>query len=134
MKSYLYLLVISLAFFSCKRKEVSFTPLNQYENIDTVYSEDKVFINKQLLYIINNYNDGDEALKAMDSCAKVVAGTSPKGFTNFSIIFYKSSDMTNVSHLKETPRDIDRYSQENDMMLSYDWVNGKFMGRSYLHH
>jgi len=133
MKKYFYIIVISLACFSCNRKEVSFISLKQFDRTDTTFSNNEVHINSRLHYIIDDYNESDQALKAMDSCAKAVAGTKPKDFTNFTIVFYKSSDMTNVLHLKSNPRDIDRYSQENDMMYSYKWVDGKFIGRLYLH-
>jgi adenine specific DNA methylase Mod len=133
MRKYFYILAISFGCFSCKREKISFTPLTQYENIDTAYSNNTIYTSKWLYYIINNYNDSDETLKAMDSCVNVVVGANPEKFRNFTIVFYKASDITNVQHLKDNPSDIDRYSQDNDMMFSYKWENGKFMGRSHLY-
>lgn len=133
MRKYFFILAISYGCLSCKREKISFIPLTQYNSIDTIYSNNDTFITKRLYYIINNYYESDETFSSIDSCVKVVAGTNPKQFTNLSIVFYKASDVTNVLHLKNNPRDIDRYSQENDLMFSYKWENGKFMGRTHLH-
>lgn len=132
MKNYFYIIFVSLCLVGCKKKKVSFVSLTQFETIDTVFVNNEMNINKQLLYLINDYNDSDETSKLVDSCAYAVAGKNPAKFTNFKIIFYKVSDITNISHLRDNPRDIDRYSQEHDMLYSYDWINGKFAGKSYM--
>jgi hypothetical protein len=129
MKNYLYFIGLAVCFYSCTGKQVKFTPLTQFNHTDTVFVSGKMQFNRTVTYIINDYRDNKETLKAMDSCAKVVAKNEFKGFTYFGVIFYKSSDITNVAHLKENPRDIDRYSQENDMLFYYVWLNGKFYER-----
>ncbi len=131
MRKYFCILITLLIYFSCKNKEISFIALNQFDNVDTIYSQGHTFINKQLYYIVDNYHDGDQVVMAIDSCAKAVAGENIGKFTTYTIIFYKSSDVTNVLNLKKNPRDIDRYSQENDLLFAYKWVNGKFAGKSY---
>ncbi|WP_165585923.1 hypothetical protein, partial [Pedobacter nototheniae] len=46
------------------------------------------------------------------------------------ITFYKASDITNLSHLKENPRDLYRYSLDNDMIYEYWWSGHVFLGRT----
>ena len=125
------LFLIFLLFHSCKQEKISFIELKQFNLIDTSYLNKEWVINKHVNYIVKNYRNNTKTLKAMDSLVFSLAGDEPKNFTNYNITFYKYSNITNVNHLKDNPRDLDRYSQMNDKVYRYCWINGKFIGRSY---
>jgi hypothetical protein len=46
------------------------------------------------------------------------------------MMFYKESEYTNEKALKKNPRNLYRYSQQNDWIFTYTWCNGTFMGRT----
>lgn len=41
------------------------------------------------------------------------------------MVFYKRSSVTTIENIIANPRIIDRYSQDNDLIFSYEWVHGK---------
>jgi hypothetical protein len=102
------------------------TLLSFQENVikDQGYDQKNYRLLDLNLDTIKNVNGS--VINAIDSCAKALAGENIIKYSNLSIIFYKRSDVTNKAHLKENPRDIDRYSQDNDMIFIYKWSMGKF--------
>jgi len=52
-------------------------------------------------------------------------------FSQIGLSFYKESKITNEKNLRDNPRDLDRYSQENDLLWVYNWNKEKsFMTRT----
>ena len=122
-KIWLFLAIVAFL-YSCKREEVSFVMLKQYESLDSIRTGNEIYIVKHYSVVVNNYREDDKVTASIDSFAHVLMGSKPYKYVNLSIVFYKSSDVTNVEHLKENPRDIDRYSQDNDMIYVYEWSKG----------
>ena len=75
-------------------------------------------------YVIENYRDNSYCNKIIDSMAHVLGNASNKNLSSYGLFFYKKSDITNVVHLAENPKDLDRYSYENDLVFWYYWSDG----------
>lgn len=48
-----------------------------------------------------------------------------EGLTQASYAFYKESTITNEINLMKNPRDLDRYSQSDDLLLVYEWFSNQ---------
>jgi hypothetical protein len=83
-------------------------------------------------YLISGYEDSQEFEIKLDSFACNFKDSTYTKYDQYSKIFYKKSEFTNNEHIQKNPRDIDRYSQENDLQYSYTWHKGQFIGK--LHH
>lgn len=81
-------------------------------------------------YIIENYKNNNYSINQVDSFAHYLGRIKKESCNSFTITFYKASDITNLIHLKENPRDLDRYSQNNDEIYDYRWSNGIFLGKT----
>lgn len=120
-----------MTYVTCTHKQISFEEITKLRSVDTSYSANGATTIKQIAIIVNNYQSRDEIKKAIDSFAFAKAKNYKDGFNDVLLIFYKASKITNKAHLKENPRDLDRYSENNDMLFTYAWQNGKFKGKRY---
>lgn len=130
MKRNIWLFCLSVcALCACKEKEIRFVPLTQFDYVNKSFDNGKQIVDKRLNFIIVDYSDNKKTTLLIDSFALKTAGDDFKNYTNYSLTFYKYSNITNIEHLKANPRDIDRYSQDNDMIFDYNWSDGKFLLR-----
>lgn len=72
-----------------------------------------------------NYNDHFFSAFAAKRVTEI---DSP--FKDIHIIIYKKSSITNIEHLSKFPRDLDRHSQNNDML--YIFSTSTFGNRIYM--
>ncbi len=125
------IILVSCLLVSCEKKYPKFESLNQFNSVDTIQQNGRSFITKQLNFIVKDYSNSEEAKKAIDAFAMEQVKNSEKGIT-YLLVFYKYSEITNVNHLKAYPRDIDRYSQDNDMIFTYRWLDGKLESKTVI--
>ncbi len=50
-------------------------------------------------------------------------------YSEYFILFYKMTDVTNNENIKKNPRDLIRYSQSNDFLYQYKWYNSRFLSK-----
>ena len=86
-------------------------------------------ISTTVVYIMENYRDNSYCNRMVDSMAHALGNASDKNLHSYTLLFYKKSNITNVAHLVENPKDLDRYSYENDLVFDYYWSAGHFMWR-----
>jgi hypothetical protein len=96
---------------------------------DFKYIEELTFLEKK--YKIENKScntriyviDKNVPLKSIDTLVsnfvRVIKDTISKNYDQVGLVFYKKSKITNKVHLLQNPRDLDRYSQEKDMLWTY---------------
>lgn len=113
---------------SCSQKPLQFIPLSQFDKVDTSITKGR-FTLKYRNFIVEYYRDNETSLAAIDSFVNLNIDTNYTKYENYIYVFYKSSDVTNVDHLKSDPRDLDRHSQQNDWIYTYTWSRGTFLGR-----
>lgn len=108
-----------------KQQQLTFISFRPPEKVDSATAK-----NSHLQYfIIRGYSDNRESLKQVDSFAKKTRSADYVDYPQYELIFYKESGQTNVDNIAKNPRVIDRYSQDNDMVLTYTWSHGKFISR-----
>ncbi|MEI6569627.1 MAG: hypothetical protein WCR20_23320 [Verrucomicrobiota bacterium] len=88
---------------------------------DTIISENKISTYFSKIYIVDkNISEANQ-----DSIIKTFVLIEKKRLKvtadQIDFIFYKESNITNEVHLKKFPKDLDKYSQDNDMVWSFRW-------------
>lgn len=66
-------------------------------------------------YLVENYKDNSDCDSAIVNFVK--AQKRDTAYKSEYFTFYRLSDITNEAHLKENPRDLDRYSADNDLLF-----------------
>ena len=125
-------IVLFLALHGCSHSQskISFEELTMFGHTDTSIDLGKTRIVKARFYIIEGFRDTKEVEKKIDSFVNKNKDPNLSHYTQFTMVFYKKSSITNIEHLAAHKRDLDRYSQNNDLVYSYYWTDGgKFRER-----
>ncbi|WP_316738541.1 hypothetical protein [Pedobacter aquatilis] len=130
-KSYYIFVLLLISVVACNTTEskLTFAPLDQTNYRDTVRGQNDSIHNVRLkLYTVKGFKNSEKNYATVDSFAKAIAKSEPqlKNLYTYQIIIYKVSSKTNSGWLKNNPRDLVRYSQDHDLILSYTWNSGKF--------
>lgn len=89
---------------------------------DTIKTDSSLYINSFRYFIIKEKN----LKKLKDSAFLPFVDTMNRnGITQAGFLFYKESNKTNAQNLKENRKDLDRYSQQNDLLFEYLWVSNQ---------
>ena len=107
-------------------KTISIVAFEILNYSDTMILSDKTLFNKGENYLIKNYSESIKTENYIDSFVKRNRDASLTKYDNYSIIFYKESKKTNIENITKRPRDLDRYSQDQDLLFIYRWTNGKY--------
>lgn len=111
------------------KKPLSIIPLNMLNHVDTIVDRGKTVKHKADFYLVQGYRDNKTTQDYIETFVQKNRDTTLKHNTNYSIIFYRESKQTNTQNIIANPRVIDRYSQNNDQIYSYSWMNGQFLAR-----
>jgi len=106
-----------------------FIPVKELLDIDTTMFKGKTNIHKQEVYFIDHYRDDSLAVKTIDSFVNKNKDPLLQTYGGYSVTFYKLSDETNIINIIANPKVIDRYSNQNDLLYSYKWLQGMFLDR-----
>ncbi len=107
---------------SCQYQRLEIVPLSIFNNSDTTLKINDTMIFKGYTYIVKNYRDNSETGKTIDSFVYTIKDTSFKNKTSVVITFYRESAITNSEHLSKNKRDLDRYSNKNDVIYTYSRI------------
>lgn len=115
--------------FACKaKKNINFVPLHQFDNNSKIDDgAGKILLIKSRVYIVKNHIPEYES--KIDSFAYSLVTPAIDTVDSFQLIFYKASSKTNEEYLKNNPRSLVRYSQDNDLICYYSWGKGRFMSK-----
>ena len=120
---------MSLATLGCEDSKPNIVPLKQFDSEGKIIIKDYVSLDKDENFIIQNYKDLEDIEAKVDSIALSKWDSTIAKYDNYSIVFFKESDETNIEALRDNPRNMYRYSQERDMIYWFRWSKGKFMGK-----
>lgn len=83
------------------------------------------------IYLVNNYNEGrnKELIHLMDSIA-CVENQKDIGYDLFGIYVMRYSSVSNLENWRIFPKDLDRGSISNDLVLTYHWRRGVLTDKS----
>ena len=129
MRCRLFFFLVAALLCSCSQKPLQFVALTQFDRVDTSLTKGNRPTLRYYNFIVENYRDNDASSESIDSFVNAKVDTNFMNYENYILVFYKSSDKTNIEHLKEDPKDLDRYSQQNDWIYTYTWSRGLFLGR-----
>jgi len=115
---------------SCQYQRLEIVPLSIFNNSDTTLKVNDTMIFNGYTYIVKNYRDNSETEKTIDSFVYAMKDTSYKKRTSVVITFYRESAITNLEHLSKNKRDLDRYSNKNDIIYTYSrtYYGNKYAG------
>lgn len=79
-------------------------------------------------YIVSGYINSPPTDSSIKEYVRKSIDTIKGKYDCITLAFYKKSDNTNEAHLKKFPKDLDRYSQRNDLLWQYTWYkNGNVL-------
>lgn len=78
-------------------------------------------------FLVKNYENNLRSDSVIEEFTKTYKDPTWQKYNSYQMVFYKESIITNDTSIKMHPRNLDRYSQENDWIFSYDWSNGKLI-------
>jgi hypothetical protein len=104
--------------------------INSFSNrVDTLVTGKDTIITKQESFLVENFIDNSESEYFIDSFVQTHLKSIDKVTSDYLITFYKQTSKTNLENLRNNPRDLDRYSQQHDLIYQYSWSKGKFLSR-----
>ena len=98
--------------------------------VDTLISNEKTYIYKTDAYIVDGYKNTQLDEMKIDSFVCKAKDSYKNSYSYFIILLYKKSKITNNEYISNNPRDLDRYSQENDFLYDYRWEEGRFLNKT----
>ena len=120
------LLFVTFVLISCNdsiNEKVFIESFYVINHIDSSEDRGKMLISKSDNFLIHEFKRNKLIKAYLDSFVAKNKGINPRSYSQYSMIFYKYSSITNNEHIKNNPRDLDRYSQENDRVYGY-FFNG----------
>ncbi len=127
-KLFLLSSIIVLSQCGISQKRLIFESIPYLNRIDSLISKDTV-ITKQESFLVENFIDNSETEGLVDKFVQTHIKSNDIVTIDYLITFYKKSAKTNLENLKKNPRDLDRYSQQHDLIYQYSWSKGKFIAR-----
>lgn len=125
---------ITLFHSSCQPKndpnDMKFSLFNPACWVDTLINNDETYIYKVSSYLVTDFQNTPPHEAKIDSFVCSIQDSTWALYSQYLILIYKKSKYTNNEHIKNNPRDLDRYSQENDFLYQYGWVNGAFYSKT----
>jgi hypothetical protein len=89
--------------------------------IDTIQNNNQIHTYKIVSYLIEGYQNTALFEEQIDSFVCSIQDSTWLLYDECNILFYKKSKYTNNEHIQEAPRDLYRYSQDNDFLYQYRW-------------
>src|SRR5438046_1429759 len=78
---------------------------------DTLHDSQGIHLYKTNNFLIRNYTTDNKSFQtSLESFVKKNTPSDLSAYTNYKMVFYKESKITTPAHLKDNPRDLDRYS------------------------
>jgi hypothetical protein len=126
------MLLFGCTLYGCAQQKEPMTirPFAFLNHIDTTIDmKGQKQLAKFEYFIANHFDYSKEATESLDQWVQKNKAADAGNFIQYTVYVYKKSSVTNEEHLKENPRDLDRYSLDNDWIYEGTWMNGKFVNR-----
>lgn len=131
IKAILLFSLILLFAISCKQPDkptiIQFTTYTK--EVDSSFSLGKMRVIYNYFFLIQNYSPKKEVLSVIDSFAKDFL--DPEKFSTYReevrLWFYKETSKTNMESIRANPREVDRYSNEHDLVWGYTLQSDNFI-------
>lgn len=89
--------------------------------IDTTISRGKEMIYFNGFFLVSNYKDSKKIALQLDSFVQAYTSKKnyPQSTEEIRFYFYKETSKTNLIEIERNPREVDRYSNEHDLIYYY---------------
>lgn len=91
---------------------------------------DSTIVGREEFYVVKDAICNKKLIEMIDSFVCTMHWDVDSSLRNQHVYFLRESEITNSRHLKENPKDMDRYSLVNDVISLYIWSWGKFLYKS----
>lgn len=117
------LLIVFIFLQSCTtQKPISITEFFTYAKpVDSTLSLGKIRVYYNNFFLITNYKDNLKSQNKLDSFAinYILQNKYAAKTEEVRLWFYKESTRTNLIEIKKNPREVDRYSNQHDLIYGY---------------
>ena len=133
MKIIIAIFLLLTIICSCKQSpKPQFVQFTTYtKEVDSFVSLDKMRVIYNYFFLFKNYSSKKENISMVDSFANQFLNTgkfSPNR-EEVRLWFYKETSKTNIESIRANPREVDRYSNEHDLVWSYTLQRNNFIER-----
>ena len=133
MKIIIAIFLLLTIICSCKQSpKPQFVQFTTYtKEVDSFVSLDKMRVIYNYFFLVKNYSSKKENISMVDSFANQFLNTgkfSPNR-EEVRLWFYKETSKTNIESIRANPREVDRYSNEHDLVWSYTLQRNNFIER-----
>ncbi|MBU1373523.1 MAG: hypothetical protein KJ712_06590 [Bacteroidetes bacterium] len=119
MKTLIYSICISILLSSCCSNQKLIFNLYNSEHSTKEKPNGKYFKDLLEIYIVKNYSNCKFSDQQIDSFINSLRENRIKSYDYITIYLYKYSKKTNLENWKNNPQDIDKYSNEHDLIFCY---------------
>lgn len=97
--------------------------------IDSSVSLNKMRVIYNYFFLVRNYSSKKEVVSVIDSFANnfFKTGKFSPNREEVRVYFYKQTSKTNIESIKANPREVDRYSNQHDLVWSYTLQRNNFI-------
>lgn len=78
-------------------------------------------------FLVKNYEDNLNSDSVIEEFTKNHKNPTWQKYNSYQMIFYKETQITNDTSIKNHAHNLDRYSQDHDWIFSYSWSNGELI-------
>jgi hypothetical protein len=131
MKNLIVFIGILTTVTSCMRKsKMEIVQFNTYtKEADSLISLNKMRVYYNYFFLVKNYSDKTESNASIDSFSLrfLKYGKYSPNREEIRIWFYKETSKTNIEAIRANPREVDRYSNEHDLIWCYTLFRNNFI-------
>ena len=133
MKIIIAIFLLLTIICSCKQSpKPQFVQFTTYtKEVDSFVSLDKMRVIYNYFFLVKNYSSKKENISMVDSFANQFLNTgkfSPNR-EEVRLWFYKETSKTNIESIRANPREVDRYSNEHDLVWGFTLQRNNFLRR-----
>lgn len=124
------IILFVLIFSSCYNKkstEIVIEELKQYSSVDTVWETGKSKLYLSKCFIIKNTKNKMIADSVILKYVKTQKDFTFEKFDEWTLAFYRESDITNQLNLAKNYKELVRYSEDHDLLYSVSGTKGRKM-------
>jgi hypothetical protein len=131
MKTLLLIYSILIIALSCRQPAkpqiVQFTTYTK--EVDSSVSLNKMRVIYNYFFLVRNYSSKKEVISVIDSFANnfLETGKFSPNREEVRIFFYKETSNTNIESIQANPREVDRYSNEHDLVWCFTLKRNNFL-------
>jgi len=124
---YLIILIINNCKHIDKPEIIQFTTYTK--EVDSFVSLDKMLVNYYYFFLVKNYSTKKDVISRIDSFVNNFLDTSKfsPSREEVRVYFYKETSKTNIESIRANPREVDRYSNKNDLVWCYTLHRNNFV-------